>query len=834
MLHQLHKTKINSLFMKMTHTAKVFFLFLFVTIAAYQPIHAQTDYSKIKVDQLSDAQIKQMIQRADEAGYTDAQLEQMAAARGMSVEELTKLRQRVQKIRTGSVSNDEPGKTKEDVITGERTVTSPNEKKDGPAEKPKSRIFGSELFSNSNISFEPNMRMATPKSYIIGPDDELLLDLNGDNEASYKLRVSPEGFITLEYVGRIAVAGLSIEQATNKIRNAMAGTYPALRSGRSQIALNLGNIRSIKIIINGEVEKPGTYTLPSLATVFNALYASGGPTARGSFRKIQVIRNNNVVATVDIYDFLVNGVQTGNIRLQDQDVIHVPIYQIRVDVTGEVKRPAIFEMLPAESLVDVLKYAGGFSEMAYSARVKIFQNTPTERRIIDKTLSEFHDYKPRNGDHVFVEPILDRFENKVQIAGAVFRPGDYELSEGLTLSRLIRQAEGLREDAFMKRGYIIRLNADNTTSLVPFDVSRIMQGTEADIALQREDIIQISSIFDLRDEYKVSIGGEVRKPGAFDYADNMSVKDLIQMAGGLKEGATPKRVEVARRVKGADLTQHAAPTAEVFTIDIDSSLSIQGSGFILQPFDIVSVRSSEGFVLQKQVRVEGEVLYPGVYTINYKNERISDIIKRAGGLTAYAYAEGASLKRPGPSVEKDKNKLADEEEEALRMINLQRLKQEGAKDSTGNLLEKQVITSDLVGIDLERILKSPLSRYDLLLEDGDIVRVPTLLQTVKVTGEVLRPTNVVYVPGKSFQYYINSAGGFTNKAYKRGSFITYANGAAAGTQKSLFANNYPKVKPGSEIAIPQRAPRERMNSQAWIGISTALVSLAAIMVSLFK
>lgn len=826
--------------MKIKQILSIVILTISITITGYQTAHAQTEYSNIKVDQLSDAQIKQMMKRAEEMGYTDAQIEQMVAARGMSGGEINKLRERVQKIRQGQSTQKNTnaatlGAGNEQVQQEGRIVNSEvRDTLDQREAKPQSRIFGSALFSNSNISFEPNMRMATPKGYIIGPDDELLLDLTGDNEASYKLRVSPEGFISLEYVGRISVGGLSIEQATNKIRSSMAGTYPALRSGRSQIALNLGNIRSIKVIINGEVEKPGTYTLPSLASVFNALYASGGPTEKGSFRKIQVIRNNNIVATVDIYDFLVNGIQTGNIRLQDQDVINVPVYQIRVDVVGEVKRSAIFEMLPSETLVDVLKYAGGFSEMAYSARVKIFQNTATERRIIDKTISEFPDYKPHNGDKVFVEPILDRFENKIQIAGAVFRPGMYELSSGLTLKDLIKQAEGLREDAFMKRGYIIRLNADNTTSMVPFDVSRIVQGLDADIALKREDIVQISSIFDLRDEYKVSIGGEVRSPGTFDYADNMSVGDLIQMAGGLKEGATTKRVEISRRIKNANLTQKGTATAEVFTIDVDSTLGVQGNNFILQPFDIVSIRAAEGFVIQKQVRIEGEVLYPGLYTINYKNERISDIIKRAGGLTAYAYAEGASLKRPGPAVEKDKNKIDDTSEEVLRSLNLQRLKQDGAKDSVGAAFEEKVLASDLVGINLVRILKDPLSRNDLILEDGDIVRVPTLLQTVKVTGEVLRPTSVVYVPGKNFEYYITSAGGFTRRAYKRGSYINYANGAAAGTQKSLFVSNYPKVKPGAEIAVPRRAERERMSSQAWVGIGTAVVALTAMIISLFK
>jgi protein involved in polysaccharide export with SLBB domain len=793
---------------------------------------AQTDYSKVKVDELSDAQIKQMMQRASETGYSDKQLEDMVTAQGMKPEEVQKLRQRVEKIRNQPSGATESGSAEKTGGTG-REVSGAGES-GRPAVKPvKSRIFGAELFSNKAITFEPDLRMATPMGYVIGPDDELLVDLTGDNEAKYKLKVSPEGFIQMEYVGRISVAGLTIEQASSKIKSTMAGTYPALRSGRTKVAVNLGNIRSIKVIITGEVKTPGTYTLPSLATVFNALYASGGPSDNGSFRKIQLIRNNQVVSTIDVYNFLLNGVQSGNMRLQDQDVIHVPVYDTRVDVVGEVKRSSIFEVLPHESFSDILRFAGGFSDMAYTGRVKVFQNTPTERRILDLPANDFVSYHAKNGDKITVEPILERFENKVEISGAVFRPGTFELTKGLTLSQLIKQADGLKEDAFMNRGYIIRLNADNTTSVVSFDVANVLKNSSADIALQREDMVQISSIFDLREEYKVTIGGEVRAPGTFGYADNMTVKDLVQMAGGFKEGATPKRIEVSRRIKSADLSQKSAATAEVFTVSIDSALGLAGNEFLLKPFDIVSVRAEEGYTQQQQVRIEGEVLYPGIYTVQSKNERISDIIKRAGGLTAFAFAEGASLKRPGPDAGKSKNIVTDQEKSELNRLNLKRLSQAGAKDSLRQIAE-QIIESDLVGIDLEKILKHPQSRRDLIVEDGDIIRVPQLLQTVKVSGEVLRPNSVVYVPGRTLSYYINSAGGFTQRALKRRSFVTYANGEVHGTRMSLFAKSYPKVLPGSEISVPQRAERERMNAQGWVGIGTAIATVAALVISIIK
>ncbi len=814
--------------MKMRNIFSIIFSFLILFFISVT-VNAQADYKNMKVDQLSDAQIREMMKKMGDMGYSDAQLEQAAAARGMDATEIKKLKDRITEIRQQNTEKTEAEIASEDgeTNTGRSANITTGQAAAGPG-KPKSRIFGSDRFGTGSLTFEPNMRMPTPKNYVIGPDDELLIDLTGDNEASYKPRVSPEGLISVEYVGRIAVAGLTIEQASNKIRSAMQGTYPALRSGRTQLAVNLGNIRSIKVIISGEVTKPGTYTLSSLASVYNALYASGGPNENGSFRNIQVIRNNHVIATVDLYDFLINGTQMENIRLQDQDVIHIPMYQIRVDVTGEVKRPAIYEIRADESLADVLRYAGGFSEMAYKARVKVFQNTATEKKVLSKTLLEYPDYKPRNGDKVIVDPILDRFENKIQLVGAVFRPGVYELTPGLTLNKLIQQADGLKEDAFMNRGYIIRLNADNTSSVIPFDVSSVVQNTTADIELKREDIVQISSIFDLRDEYTVSIGGQVRQPGSFNFSRNMRVEDLVQMAGGFKEGASPANIEVARRVKGSDLSQKSAQVAQVFNITVNKDLSLADTGFILEPFDIVSVRSVEGYTGQQQVQVLGEVLRPGIYTIQSKNERISDLIKRAGGLTAFAYAEGASLKRPASIT-------GDAEEERIRGMNLERLKEAGANDSSAKAnLYLSAVASDLVGIELNKILEAPQSRYDLIIEGGDIIRVPTLMQTVKVTGEVLRPISVVYKPGKPFKYYINSAGGFSKMAYKRGAFISNANGSVAGTTKALFFNNYPAVSPGAEISVPQKVKKEGMTAQGWFGIGTAAASIAAIIFAILN
>lgn len=832
----------------MNKTIRTISILLLVFLCTqFNTSHAQ-DMSTIRVDELSDSQVRELMRRAESIGYNDAQLEQMAASQGMSSAEVGKLRSRVSRIRQqegqqsgGQQTGSQAGRQYNQGNNNQpdTSITSPEQLRLQQMERAfddlKPKIFGAELFRNSNITFQPSMNMPTPQGYIIGPDDELLIDITGDNEASYNLKVSPEGFINLEYVGRIAVGGLSIEAATSKIRSSMSSTYPALRSGRSNLSVNLGNIRSIQIIILGEVNKPGTYTLPSLATVFNALYASGGPNENGSFRNIQVIRNNQVVQTIDIYDFLLQGTQSGNIRLQDQDVIRVPVFDTHVEIAGEVKRPAIFEIEEGESLQDVLDFAGGFNTQAYTANIKVLQNTSRERRITDVFEEDFASYEPRNGDKFIVESILDRFENRIEISGAVFRPGAFELEPGLTLRQLIEKADGLTEDAFLPRGYIQRLKADNTQELISFDVARIMNGTAPDIALQREDIVQISSIFDLRDEYKITIGGEVRQPGTFDYAENMTVASVIQMAGGFTEGASPDRIEIARRARSVNVLDPAAQAAEVFTININRDLTIEDADFVLQPFDIVSIRSESGFTEQRQVTLEGEVVYPGTYTVLRKNERISDVIKRAGGLTAFAYEEGASLKRPGASSSANQDGIAEQQdEENARYVNLQRLSDGNGADSVEFANLQRILSSDLVGIDLEKINKKPYGRHDLILQDGDVIRVPKLLQTVKVTGEVLRPNNIVFRPGTNFKSYVNGAGGYTQDARKSGAYIQYANGAVAGTRKVLFFNNYPVVKPGAEIFIPKRAPREKMNAQGWVGLSSAVVGMAALIFSVLK
>ncbi|TAH00302.1 MAG: capsule biosynthesis protein [Sphingobacteriales bacterium] len=837
----------------------ILLLFVFLSVIAVKT-NAQNingkNFSSVRVDDLTDSQIRQFMQQVQASGLSDAELEQVAAAKGMSTVEITKLRDRVEKLGKATKSDqknkiqpkDKNTKTGRKVANEDEFANpdqtdslAKNDKIQSQADIAlttlKSKIFGRDLFVNSKAGFEPNLRLATPANYIIGADDEILLDIYGYSEANYQLKVSPEGTINIPYIGVINISGLTVEAATARIKSKLTPVYKGLAAGNTKLSVNIGNIRSIKVIVTGEVTKPGTYSLPSLATVFNALYSSGGPSENGSFRNIEIIRSGKKIAVLDVYDFLLKGELKNNVRLQDQDIVRIPTYLNRVEMLGEVKRPAIFEMKLGEDFNALLTFAGGFTERAYKARIKVLNNTATERKITDITTSQFNIYKPASGDKFYVNEILDRFENRVTISGAIFRPGQYQLNPGLTLSTLIQKAEGLKEDAFLNRAYITRLTPNLNTQLIAVNLQDVLKGTADDVVLKREDEITISSIFDLKEEYKVSIDGQVREPGDFTFAENMSLEELIIKAGGFKESATAKRIEVARRVKNSDASSTSAITSEVFQIDINTDLSTSTSNFILQPFDIVMVRLSPGYEVQKQVRIEGEVMYPGTYSITRKDERISDLVKRAGGLTALAYTNGASLKRPSAlenqlDVEKEQQKL-------LQFKNVQKntkqnLDAKDTKDSTALNIESKVLRNDFVGINLTKILAKPGKRQDLFLEKGDILNIPKQLQTVKVSGQVLSPNTVVYIPSKGFKQYVSSSGGFSQGALKSRSYIIYANGSVKSTKKFLFFNNYPEVETGAEIFVPKREEKNKLSAGEVVGITTGVASLGAIILGVLN
>jgi protein involved in polysaccharide export with SLBB domain len=787
--------------------------------------------NNIRVDELSDSQVRQFMTQLQSGGLSVSQYEQVALSRGMKAEELRKLRDRVSRIE----QNDQRKLRLNDNVEFSQNSDTTNANSDNSlvAEKAfeelRSKIFGADLFSGKTSTFEPNLRLATPLNYQVGPDDELLIDIYGYSEASYNLKVSADGTVNIPLLGVVPVGGMTIEQATSRIRSRLSSIYSGIQTDKTNVRVAIGNIRSIKVVLTGELVKPGTYTLPSVASVFNALYESGGPTQSGSFRQIEVIRGGQRVATIDIYDFLLKGELNNNLRLQDNDVIRVPTYLKRVEIVGEVKHPGIFEMLNDEKVSDLLRFAGDFTERAYQARIKVLKNTDTERKVSDIIFDEFKAYEPSGGDKFFIDEILDRFENRVTIEGAVFRPGQYELQKGLTLSQLIRKAEGLREDAFLNRGYIVRLKNNLQTELISFDFSAISSGNLADIPLQREDVISISSIFDLKEEYFVQIEGEVIQPGKFNYSEGMTLEDVILQAGGFKEGGSPERIEVSRRVKNSDLLSMSAQSAEILQFDINKDLKSKTFG--LQPFDIISVRQSSGYEVQRQVKIEGEVLYPGIYSISSKDERISDLVKRAGGFTAQAFIEGASLKRSGVFLEN----LPQSNKSDINSLNTQTFQEDieildgmtkSVSDSISFNPENDLSTkNEFVGINLQKIIAFPKSNFDIFLEEGDVLNIPKQLQTVKVSGQVNFPSSVIYSKGKGFKSYIGNSGGFSQLSGKKRSYVKYANGSIKATKKFIVFNFYPTIKPGSEIVVTQGPTKRPFRVQEFVGVGTSLLTL---------
>jgi len=816
-------------------------VFLLACAQSYGQSLGHSDFSQVRVDDLTDEQLVLYVRQAEAMGMTADELVAAARQRGMPQAEVEKLQTRVAML-TGTQA---PSGT---AIRREReerqlsdTIPVPLKTARDSVHTDSLEVFGRELFRSVPVLFEPNLRLATPRNYVLGPGDQVLIDIYGRSEDSYTLNVSPEGAINIPYVGVVSVGGLTIEQASERITRSLSAIYSAIRTGGTKVNITLGNIRSIKVVVTGEAVRPATYTLPSVATIFNALYYAGGPSDRGSFRDIRLIRNGQEIARLDVYDFLTTGAFRENVRLEDQDVIMISPYVNRVILRGEVKRPAIYELKENETFQDLLGFAGGFTEHAYQARIKVIKPTARERRIEDLLSSQIAQYQPAGGDEFVVERILDRFENRVRIEGAVFREGPYELSPGLTVSMLIKKAEGLKEDAFLNRGTILRLNDNLQYEQLSFNVAGILAGTEQDIELKREDVVRIYSAFELREAFSVSIDGEVRFPGTFRYAEGMALKDLIMQAGGFRESASPSRIEISRRVLSSDIMSQSATIAEIFQVDADKQLSKEAGDFILRPFDKVTVRTATGYETQKTVRIYGEVLYPGSYTINRKDERISDIIKRAGGLTPFAYVDGASLRREGVRDERDSAAESGveaaarerrKEEELNRLAALQQLQSDAA--AFHQLDIDQRINTNLVGINLEQILKKPRGRGDLILQDGDIIYIPRELQTVKVSGEVLAPSTAIYSPTKGFKQYISQAGGFSSRALRRSVYVLYANGTVKSTSRFLIFNNYPPIKPGAEIFVPQRELRPPIGVQQWLGFGTGIASLAAIIVTIFR
>ncbi|UJP63376.1 SLBB domain-containing protein [Mongoliitalea daihaiensis] len=851
---------------------KLFVIILLFTVNFAVLAQSLSDIQNVKVDNLSDAQIEQLIKRAEASGMNEQQLIAMARERGMPSSEISKFQRRVNSLRNKGIdaANFGGADAGREGITEEVTVHEEGAK----LNEQQSKIFGFSLFRNNKMTFTPNLNIPTPMNYMLGTGDQLLIDVYGASQQQYDQRINNEGMIFIPNIGPINLAGLTVEAATARLRATLSNIYSGLSGSNPNtfLQVRVGNIRSIQVAMVGEVFAPGNYTLSSFATVFNALYASGGVTENGSLRAIKVYRNNRLLAEVDVYNFLVNADQSTNVRLQDNDVIMVPPVQKRVEIQGPVRRPGLFEMVQDETLQDLLNFAGGFTSMAYPSRAIVYRTTEKELKVENIEEDAFASFRPRQGDNFIFGEILTRYENRVQITGALMRPGTFALQEGMGINELIRKAEGLREDAFLNRATLYRTRADFSLEIVALNIGAIVRGEEQDVQLEREDVLNIPSIYDLKEEYYVRISGEVNRPGAFAFGENMSVSDLVLKAGGFKESATASQLEIARRVKN-DIS---GKLAEIIRIDIDKDLKINADGKdqILKPFDHVIIRRSPGFQRQKLVSVEGEVFYPGDYALSNANERISDLLQRAGGLNQFAYAKGATLIRRNeffdtPSenemkaqslTEVKRNATANQQDnteaEKIMLARIDsKINERGGdqankrgglqaddfrKETIEEISESETMknspirTTEMVGIDLLAIINNPGSNNDLILQEGDVLSVPKELQTVRIRGEVLYPNTARYRELSSFKSYISRAGGFTEKSRRGRSYVVYANGDVQRTRKFLFINNYPAVEPGAEIIVPAKPEKDPLSAQAWIGIASSLATLALLINNLTR
>ncbi len=826
------------------------------------------DLNTIRVDQLSDDQIEELVKRAQDAGLSSTDFLMMAQMRGMPSGEVEKLRSRIEGLSVGPSksrsTNASKRSAREQIDLNDITQGLLETQELMEEEKADSLLFGSNLFfqKNRKLSFEPSLNQATPKNYILGPGDLLYVDIYGQSEKYYEATVNPEGSILLDNIGLIAVSGKTIEAAEGIIKNRVAAFYTGLTGTNPQtfLQVTLGNVKTIKVHILNEVRLPGTFTLSAFSTVFNALYAAGGPSDKGTLRAIQLIRNNKKIAEIDVYDLLINGTANLDVQLQDQDVILVNPYLARVKVMGEVKRPLVFEVTPEDNLEDVIRFAGGFTDLAFKDRISISRITGNQRSISDVYSNQLGLFNLKGGDEISVYRIIDRYSNRIQIKGAVFRPGIFSLTEGLTLTQLIKNADGLKGDAYTQRASILRTKGDLSSEVLEVNLQAVLEGRQADVVLQREDVIRISSIYDVQNERYIQILGEVKRPGTYPYAAGMTPEELILIAGGLQESANIKDIEIARRLEDSD----SGTLSNIITTSINPDLSFNPNAISLAPFDQVIVRKRANFTMQRLVSVEGQVNSPGIFAIQTSVERISDLIKRAGGVNQFAYTKGATLIRKteffnteSEQVRRQKNLEAlrvllkenptnpEAQEELLIRLFRDLPKEKVAKtDSTANEAKRESLDqiaaetpglavkikeTEAVAINLEKILANPGSEEDLVLEEGDILNVPKLLQTVRMRGDVVYPTTLRHEQGRGLRFYINGAGGFDRGANRKQTYVVYANGAVKRTKGLFGIRSYPAVEPGAEVIIPSKGPKVPLRLGDLVGVTTGLATLALVL-----
>jgi protein involved in polysaccharide export with SLBB domain len=892
----------------MNSLLKLSLLFCLLSFSNFSKAQLPDDLSKIKSYQITDDQLKKYVSQSGASGLTQAEIENQIKKRGLPDAELILIRERIRLLMSANTKVAEGNF--QNTINRENIDSAVQMKTPGlPTGKPPSaKLFGAELFSTSNITFEPNLKIPTPTNYVLGPSDVLVISIFGVNDAQQTVTVNLDGSVALKYLGPIYVNGLTIEEAKKRIFTLYLKIYPALRSGKSQMQITLGAIRSIKVTILGSVLRAGTYTLPSLATVYNALYTCGGPDDYGSFREIELVRQNKVIQIIDVYNYLMRGDQSQDMRLQDRDVIRIPSAKTRIVVNGEVKRDGMFEVLPGENFGTLIQFAGGFKRSAYKAKVRGERTTDKEKKLIIVPNGEFDSFIPKDGDIYNIDRILDRFENAVTISGAVFRPGGYPLEDNMKISDLIDKADGLKEDVYKKRALLYREREDQSKEITNINLNELNKNPAANIFLRKNDQLVINSIFDFQDQETVSIGGAVRKPTNYMFSDSMTLRDLIFMANGVKEDAflgrailtrtrvdgtsstlsvsldsillglkpdiklekrdalhissiadltnktyveiygavqIPGRIgysdsltlknfilrrggftedasldniEIARRRSFVNPNDPKAKLADILAAPLDTiELSINQLDVKLMPYDIVTVKTNPFKKAQEVVNIIGQVLYPGPYALVNREERLSALIKRAGGPLMEANINGARLRRLKVTSNIDK--------ESIEKMSLQ------ARDSSGLIskaIEKQY---ENIVINFSNAVNNPGSNADVFVQNGDEIIIPKKDDMVGVEGEVLHPIKLTY-KHKSFKYYISAAGGFVSSASKSKSFIVYANGKAARTKKVLgIFRKYPHVEPGANIFVPKDNPElKNKKNAAEVMATVSAISTAAYLV----
>ena len=778
------------------------------------PVAAQT---------MSDSQVLEYVKEGIRQGKEQKQLASELARKGVTKEQAMRVKQLYEQQNNVNASNATGTDVNESRLREEMKENTSDMLEDHPSTQDLARsnqVFGRNIFNTRNLTFEPSVNIATPLNYRLGPGDEVIIDIWGASQNTIRQQISPDGTINIQKIGPVNLNGLTIAEANDYLKKTLNKIYNGLNNTNdptSDIRLTLGSIRTIQINVMGEVVQPGTYSLSSFSTVFHALYRAGGVSDIGSLRNVQLVRNGKNIATIDVYQFIMKGNIQDDIRLQEGDVVIVPAYDVLVKIDGKVKRPMRFEMKKDENLSTLISYAGGFDADAYTRSLRVVRQNGQEYEVNTVKDLDYSVYKMRNGDVVTAEAILNRFTNKLEIRGAVYRPGIYQLNGKLnTVRELVNEAQGLTGDAFLNRAVLYRQREDLTTEVIPVDIKAIMDGTSQNIILAKNDILYIPSIHDLEDRGDVVIHGEVAKPDSYPYADNMTLEDLIIQAGGLREAASVVRVDVSRRIKNPRSTVDNDTIGQIYTFSLKEGFVVDGTpGFILQPYDEVYVRRSPGYQAQQNVVVEGEILFGGSYAMTSREERLSDLINKAGGTTNYAYLRGAKLTRV--ATEGEKKRMGD----VIRLMSRQL--GEAMMDSLGVRVEDHFT----VGIDLEKAIANPGSASDLVLREGDVVFIPKNTNTVTINGAVMVPNTVSYIAGKNIDYYLNQAGGYSDNAKKSKKFIVYMNGQVT----KVKGSGKKQIEPGCEIIVPSKS-KKRTNMGDILGYATTFSTLGMMVASI--